>query len=105
VELHTLFRICLGFAGAVFGLISIAIFREINNRTEEAMVSFQLKPRDAVKDFEILLAGQVFMMLGFFSYLLGGLLTIDELLSIGRLMAVMFAGVPIITFYRWWRRF
>lgn len=105
MELHTAFRLVLALSGTVFGLIATSIFREINNETETAMASFQLKPEDSIRDFEILLIGQIFMILGFFSYFLGGFLEIEKLLIIGRFMAIMFSIVPIATFYRWWRRF
>lgn len=69
------------------------------------MASFKLKPGKAIGDFKILLAGQIFMVTGFFTYFLGGVLEIQALLSVGRLMAILFSIAPIITFYRWWRRF
>ena len=104
MELHLAFRLLLAFAGAIFGIIATLLFRELQTRGDTAMAKFKLKPHEAVVDFELLLSGTVLMLMGFFSYFMGGLLEVQELLTVGRLMSIGFAIVPIATFYRWWRR-
>lgn len=105
MELHTAFRLSLALLGMIFGIIASLLFRELNTETDTAMAKFQLSPEKAVREFELLLSGTALMMMGFFAYMLGGYFEASELLSIGRIIAVTFALIPITTFYRWWRRF
>jgi len=105
VDLHTVFRLVLAISGSVFGFLAFNILKEIYESGDQVMASFRLKPDKAIGDFKILLAGEIFMLAGFFTYFLGGFLEVQELLSVGRLMAILFSVSPIVTFYRWWRRF
>lgn len=105
MDIHTVLRLILAISGSIFGILALTILRTIHDKSDEAMASFRLKPDQTITDFKILLAGEIFMISGFLVYFLGGLLGHSLLTNLGRIMAIVFSIAPILTFYRWRRRF
>lgn len=105
LDIHTFTRLALGLAGTIFGFVAANVFLKIRGESDQAMVSFQLKPEQAERDFKILLAGSILMLAGFFFYFVGGLTVREELLTAGRFASLLFSLFPIAVFIRWWRRF
>lgn len=105
MDIHTALRLVLALSGGIFGILALSILKTIHTKSDEAMASFRLKPDQTITDFKILLAGEIFMLSGFLVYFIGGLLNYSTLANLGRFMAIVFSIAPIMTFYRWRRRF
>ncbi len=104
-QIHFLLRVSLAYLGAVGGYMGLSLLWKLHKHGEEAMVSFQLNPEQAVEDFKIMLAAQGFMIIGFFIYFVGGITENYLLLNIARAYAVIFSLFVLRVFYRWWVRF
>jgi len=99
---HTIFLFASSVLGVSFCSLSVLILLKLK-KPKKAMLSFQLKPDESYNDFLIFMTTEFLAFIGFVFYFFGFLGTIW--LDIGR-GVIMFSGVlPLIVFYRWWRRF
>ncbi|MFB6204330.1 MAG: hypothetical protein ABEJ75_01660 [Candidatus Nanohaloarchaea archaeon] len=105
METHFLLRLVLGSLGLLSGIVASLTLMAVWGGNEKAMVSFQLKPEKAKNDFRILLVGNILMAGGFTAYAAGGYTGNENLLTMGRLTAAVYALFPMTVFARWWRRF
>lgn len=102
---NPIFYILTGAPTVVATVLSLLIYRELNDNSEAAMASFQLKQEAAMKDFEILTVGVIPMITGGVLYSLGGYLEMSLLRNLGYLSGCTFSYALMFSLYRWRRRF
>lgn len=102
---HFFLRAALSYLGAVGAYMGFTVLWKLYKEEDVAMVSFQLKPEDALEDFKIMILAEAFMILGFMFYVVGGATDSPLFLNIGRTYAVFLSLFFLDIFYRWWKRF
>jgi len=97
--------IILALSAVLNASLVYLVYSKFRNNQKVNLASFQLQSKEVVKDFQILLVITVIFGIATLSVFYGSYSSNNTLYSIGEGLSAFSSFLPLIVFYRWWRRF
>ncbi len=103
-ELQVLIELSTAFIAALISMASGKLYWNIKEDSETVLTSFKLKADLTRYDFFAYLVGELFLVITFIIYAVGGFVNSDPLILFARVQIVGFLGVITYGVLRmWWR--
>lgn len=105
LSLTVITEIVLVLSAVINAGFILPVFRKLQGSERTNMASFQLNPEETLKDFKVFFVITVSFIVATTTVMAGNMLENALLSTLGNVLSMVTSFMPLILFYRWWRRF
>jgi len=105
MEFEVIAEFVLAVSAVLNAVVIYPVFRQLQTSEKSNMARFQLNKNDTLTDFRIFFGTTVFFFVATSIWLISTWLGNLFLNTIGSALSIIASFVPLVIFYRWWRRF
>lgn len=105
MEFEVIAEFVLAISAILNAVVIYPVFRQLQTSEKSNMARFQLNKEDTFMDFKIFFVATVFFFVAASTWLVSAWLGNAFLNTVGAVLSIIASFVPLIIFYRWWRRF
>lgn len=105
MESQVIAEAILAFSAILNAAVIYPVFRMLERSEKSNMARFQLNKQDTFTDFKIFLGTTLFFIIASSIWLSADILGSRLLDTVGSILSIISSLLPLIIFYRWWRRF